>query len=163
MCTVYTYILTSFLYMHMYICSYHALHICNTCLCVHIFVGLPTIEIIRVANECTYIYVLWMNNSNACGNVTYNLLITPDAFGMAMTTTMNFFNFTDLTPNTSYNIVIEGNNTAGTHFVNISRTTKALEGLFIYVCVMLNKAVTKRVAKQSKYCLVLEMDCKNKG
>ena len=123
------------MHTHAHICTY----MCYVYTCMYVctcLIGAPIIGMITVTEGCRYLYVSWMYNSNACGDVTYTVTLTSATMNMDITrsTTTNSLNITDskLTYGT-FNVTIEGNNTIGSGSNSTLASTPMLVGQYVYV------------------------------
>ena len=94
----------------------------------------PTIGIIAVNEECTYVNVSWMYNSSGCETVNFSVTLTSAFKNETINTTKTSVIFTELLASTSFNITIKGSDTAGNDSNSTSGATQEREGLYVYMC-----------------------------
>ena len=131
----YIYIHVCMYVLYIYTCMYVTLILptyvytqCYTYVYICTYVGAPIIGMITVTEGCSYLYVSWMYNNNACGNVMY----TVTTRYTRIYTTRNSFNFTGLPYSTLFNVIIEGSNRIGSDSNSTLASTLMLESQYIY-------------------------------
>ena len=100
--------------------------LCNYVICTHVLGGIsfftgppsPITSITATDTSCltTSVVVSWTPSSGdpVCGPISYNVTISPSDEVMIMSINDTSYNFTTLTPGTSYDVTVVGINMGGT-------------------------------------------------
>ena len=104
---------------------------------MYIYTGPPSVGDTTINTCFNEIMLSWNVTSDlmACGPVYYNVIISPDGMMSMVNTTDTYYHFTELTPETDYNISIQPSNSAGSGqaYTETVRTSSNSKYLYVFM------------------------------
>ena len=99
---------------------------------MHVFTtDVPQITTLSVVERCvSYLYTTW-NDTSQCVPVSYTVMLTNTSSGELLhndTASSNYYNFTGLTSDMTYNITVTGSNKVGQDVVMNQTSTLKSDG-----------------------------------